>query len=393
MKAAVWHGKRDVRVDEVPDPTIQDPTDAIVRITSTGLCGSDLHLYEPLAPFMQEGDILGHEPMGIVEEVGPGVANLAKGDRVVMPFQIACGSCFMCDRGLQTQCETTQVTSQGKGAPLYGYTKLYGQVPGAQAEYLRVPHADYNPIKVPDGPSDDRFVYLSDVLPTAWQGVEYAEIPEGGTVAVVGVGPIGDMASRIARHRGHRVIAIDLIPERLERVRAFGAETIDLTEHGKNLGDVVRSMTEGRGVDSVIDAVGLEAHGSPVGKVAQQVVGLLPDAVAEKVMQKGGLDRMAALYSAIDMVRRGGTISLSGLYGGTADPMDMLTLFDKQISLRMGQANVKRWVDDIIPLLTDEDPLGVESFATHRLPLDEAPKAYDMFQQKTDGVCKVVFTP
>jgi threonine dehydrogenase-like Zn-dependent dehydrogenase len=393
MKAAVWHGKHDVRVDEVPDPTIQDPTDAIIRITTSGLCGSDLHLYEPLSPFMTEGDILGHEPMGIVEEVGSGVRNLAKGDRVVMPFQISCGSCFMCDRGLQTQCETTQVREHGKGAPLYGYTKLYGQVPGAQAELLRVPHADYNPIKVPEGPSDDRFVYLSDVLPTAWQGVEYADVPAGGTLVVIGVGPIGDMASRIALHRGHRVIAVDLVPERLDRVRAFGAETIDLREHDQDLGEVVRSMTEGRGADSVIDAVGMEAHGSPAGNLAQQMVGLLPDAVAERLMKVGGVDRMAAIYSAVDLVRRGGTISLSGLYGGTADPMDMLTLFDKQIQLRMGQANVKRWVDDILPLLTDEDPLGVETFATHRMPLADAAKAYDMFQKKSDGACKVVFTP
>ena len=393
MKAAVWHGKHDVRVDEVPDPTIQQPTDAIVRITSSGLCGSDLHLYEPLGPFMTEGDILGHEPMGIVEEVGSGVTDLAKGDRVVMPFQISCGDCFMCRQGLQTQCETTQVREHGKGAPLYGYTKLYGQVPGAQAEFLRVPHADYNPIKVPEGPSDDRFVYLSDVLPTAWQGVEYAGVPDGGTLVVLGAGPIGDMASRIALHRGHRVITVDLVPERLERVRKFGAETVDLREHGKDLGDVIREMTGGRGPDSVLDAVGLEAHGSPMGKAAHTMVGLLPDAVAERLMKVGGVDRMAALYSAIDIVRRGGTISLSGLYGGTADPIDMLTLFDKQVQLRMGQANVKRWVDDIMPLLTDEDPLGVDTFATHRLPLTEASRAYEMFQKKTDGTCKVVFTP
>jgi threonine dehydrogenase-like Zn-dependent dehydrogenase len=393
MKAAVWHGKHDVRVDEVPDPTIQDPTDAIVRITTSGLCGSDLHLYEPLSPFMTEGDILGHEPMGVVEEVGPEVGNLAVGDRVVMPFQISCGSCYMCKRGLQTQCETTQVREHGKGAPLYGYTKLYGQVAGAQAEYLRVPHAGYNPIKVPEGPPDDRFVYLSDVLPTAWQGVEYAGLSGGETLVVLGVGPIGDMACRIARHRGHRVIAVDLVPERLDRVRAFGAETIDLRDHSDDLGDVVRGMTEGRGADAVLDAVGLEAHGSPVGGVAHTLVGMLPDAVAEKLMKTGGLDKLAAFYSAVDLVRRGGTLSLSGLYGGTADPIDMLTLFDKQLTLRMGQANVKRWVDDILPLLTDEDPLGVESFATHRMPLAEAGRAYEMFQKKEDGACKVVFTP
>src|SRR4051794_17708098 len=238
MKAVAWHGKRDVRVDTVPDPRIEKPTDAIVRITTTAICGSDLHLYEVLGPFMGEGDILGHEPMGIVEEVGSAITNLAPGDRVVMPFQIACGACFMCGAGLQTQCETTQVREHGMGAALYGYTKLYGQVPGGQAQYLRVPHADYNPIKVPDGPADDRFLFLSDVLPTAWQGVEYAAVPDGGTLVVLGVGPIGDMASRIALHRGHRVIAVDLVPERLDRVRAFGAETIDLRELDDDLGDV-----------------------------------------------------------------------------------------------------------------------------------------------------------
>ena len=215
MRAVTWHGKRDVRVDTVPDPTIEEPTDAIVRITSTGICGSDLHLYEVLGPFMGEGDILGHEPMGIVEEVGSEVTHIAKGDRVVIPFNISCGHCFMCDHGLQSQCETTQVTEQGMGAALFGYTKLYGQVPGGQAEFLRVPQAQYGPIKVPEGPPDDRFVYLSDVLPTAWQAVEYANIPEGGTVAVFGLGPIGDMSTRIAKHRGARVIGIDLVPERI----------------------------------------------------------------------------------------------------------------------------------------------------------------------------------
>src|SRR5687767_10251910 len=204
MKAVTWHGKRDVRVDTVPDPSIQEPTDAIVRITSSGICGSDLHLYEILAPFMGEGDILGHEPMGIVEEVGSAVTDIAPGDRVVIPFQIACGSCFMCGEGLHTQCETTQVREENMGAALFGYTKLYGQVPGAQAEFLRVPQAHFGPIKVPEGPPDDRFVYLSDVLPTAWQAVVYADIPPGGSVAVLGLGPIGQMCARIARHRGDR---------------------------------------------------------------------------------------------------------------------------------------------------------------------------------------------
>ena len=246
MRAVTWHGKRDVRVDTVPDPTIEKPTDAIVRITSTGICGSDLHLYEVLGPFMGEGDILGHEPMGIVEEVGADVTHIAKGDRVVIPFNISCGHCFMCDHGLQSQCETTQVTDQGMGAALFGYTKLYGQVPGGQAEFLRVPQAQYGPIKVPEGPPDDRFVYLSDVLPTAWQAVEYANIPEGGTVAVFGLGPIGDMSTRVAKHKGARVIGIDLVPERIIRARANGIEVLDISDHD-DIAESLRELTDGRG--------------------------------------------------------------------------------------------------------------------------------------------------
>jgi threonine dehydrogenase-like Zn-dependent dehydrogenase len=285
------------------------------------------------------------------------------------------------------------VSDQGMGAALYGYTELYGAVPGAQAELLRVPFADHNPIKVPEGPADDRYVYLSDVLPTAWQAVAYADVPEGGTLLVLGAGPIGDMSARIARHLGHRVIVVDHVPERLDRVRARGAETIDLIEHPDDVGDVVRDVTEGRGADSVVDAVGMEAHGSAPAKYAQSLAGLLPDALAKPFMQKAGVDRLAAVYTAIDAVRRGGTVSLIGVYGGAVDPLPMLTMFDKQLQLRMGQANVRRWVDEILPLLTDDDPLGVDSFATHRLPLEAAPEAYEMFQEKRDGAVKVVFQP
>jgi threonine dehydrogenase-like Zn-dependent dehydrogenase len=393
MKALTWHGKRDVRIDDVPDPAIQEPTDAIVRITTTAICGSDLHLYEVFGPFIEEGSVLGHEPMGIVEEVGSEVSELSPGDRIVIPFQIACGHCFMCDQGLQTQCETTQVREEGMGATLFGYTKLYGNQPGGQAEYLRVPQANYTHIKVPEDHPDERFIYLSDVLPTAWQAVEYAGVPDGGSVTVLGLGPIGDMCARIALHKGYRVIGVDLVPERLERVRARGAEVLDLREHESDLADVIRSMTDGRGTDSVIDAVGLEAHGSPGAKLAQQMTGLLPDAVAEKLMERAGIDRLHAFYLAIDIVRRGGTISLIGVYGGMADPLPMLTIFDKQIQLRMGQANVKRWAGDIMPLLTNGDPLGVESFHTHQVPLAEAPAAYEKFQKKEDGAVKVLLKP
>ncbi|RRQ26743.1 glutathione-dependent formaldehyde dehydrogenase [Rhodococcus sp. Eu-32] len=393
MKAVTWQGKRKVSVDTVPDPKIEKPTDAIIRVTTTNICGSDLHLYEVLGAFMNQGDILGHEPMGIVEEVGSEVTNLQVGDRVVVPFQISCGSCFMCNGGLFTQCETTQVREQGMGAAIFGYSKLYGAVPGGQAQYLRIPQAQNTHVKVPVGPDDSRFVYLSDVLPTAWQSVEYAGIPDGGSVTVLGLGPIGDMAARIAAHKGYRVIGVDRVPERLQRLAARGIEVLNFDEHPKDLGDVIRDRTDGRGTDSVIDAVGMEAHGSPVSKLAHDITGLLPDAIAGPFMQKAGVDRLSAFYSAIDIVRRGGTISLIGVYGGMADPIPMLTLFDKQIQLRMGQANVKKWVDDIMPLLTDDDPLGVDSFATHVLPLDEAPHAYDIFQKKQDGAVKVLLKP
>jgi threonine dehydrogenase-like Zn-dependent dehydrogenase len=394
MKAVTFHGKRDVRVDEVPDPTIEQPTDAIVRVTSSGICGSDLHIYEVLGPFMEEGDILGHEPMGIVEEVGSGVSHIAPGDRVVIPFNISCGHCFMCDQGLFSQCETTQVREQGKGAALLGYTKLYGEVPGGQAELLRVPQAQFGPIKVPHGPPDERFVYLSDVLPTAWQAVDYAAIPDGGTVAVFGLGPIGQMCCRIALRQGAaEVFGIDLVDERLELARRHGVHAIDLRAE-EDIVKTLQELTDGRGPDSVIDAVGMEAHGAPLGKLAHQLAGLLPDVVAEQMIEKGGVDRLSVLHTAVDAVRRGGTISLSGVYGGAVDPMPMMDLFDKQVQLRMGQANVKRWIDDLMPLVEDEaDPLGVEDLASHTLPLDQAPHAYEIFQKKQEGAIKILLTP
>jgi len=394
MKALSWHGVRDVRVDNVPDPSIEAPTDAIIRVTSSGICGSDLHLYEVLGAFLDPGDILGHEPMGIVEEVGSAVPNLRPGDRVVVPFNVSCGHCFMCQHGLMSQCETTQVHEHDTGGSLFGYTKLYGQIPGGQAEFLRVPHADFGPIKVPEGPPDDRFLYLSDVLPTAWQAVEYAHIPDGGSVLVLGLGPIGEMSCRIAQHRGAgKVIGIDLVPERLERARAHGVHALDLEEAGDGIPELVRELTEGRGPDSVIDAVGMEAHGSPTGKIAQRLAGLLPDAAAQKLMLNAGVDRLTALHLAIELVRRGGTVSLSGVYGGAADPMPLMQMFDKQIKLTMGQANVRRWVDQLMPLVSEDDPLGVDSFATHHVPLDQAPQAYEMFQKKEDGAFKVVLNP
>jgi threonine dehydrogenase-like Zn-dependent dehydrogenase len=396
MKALTFHGKRDVRVDDVPEPTIQEPTDAIVRVTSTAICGSDLHLYEVLGMFIEEGDILGHEPMGVVEEVGSAVEQIQPGDRVVVPFNISCGECWMCREKLYAQCETTQVREQDKGASLFGYTKLYGQVPGGQAEYLRVPQAHFGPIKVPEnGAPDERYLFLSDVLPTAWQAVEYAAIPPGGSVAVYGLGPIGQMCARIAGHKGaETVIGIDSVPERLEMARRNGVEAID-SEAVEDLPGAIREMTDGRGPDSVIDAVGMEAHGAPGAEMAQKLTGLLPDKLAAKATEKAAVDRLSALHDAIDTVRRGGTISITGVYGGQLDPLPMMQLFDKGVQIRMGQAHVRRWTDEILPLLSEDagDPLGTGDLTTHQVPLAEAPNAYSMFQKKQDGAIKVVLKP
>jgi threonine dehydrogenase-like Zn-dependent dehydrogenase len=395
MKALTFHGKRDVRIDDVPDPKIEHPTDAVIRVTSTAICGSDLHLYEVLGMFIEEGDILGHEPMGIVEEVGSAVSHIKAGDRVVIPFNISCGECWMCKEKLFAQCETTQVREREKGASLFGYTKLYGEVPGGQAEYLRVPQAQFGPIKVPENSApDERFLFLSDVLPTAWQAVEYAAIPPGGSVAVFGLGPIGQMCARIARYKGaERVFGIDPVAERRTMAGRHEIEALDPEQHS-DISAALRELSNGRGPDSVIDAVGMEAHGAPGAKIAQTLTGLLPDALAAKATEKAAVDRLSALLDCVDSVRRGGTISISGVYGGQLDPLPMMQLFDKGVQIRMGQAHVRRWTDEILPLLEgDEDPLAVDDLTTHQMPLAEAPGAYEMFQKKEDGAIKVVLKP
>ncbi len=393
MKALTWHGPRQVHVENVPDPAIQEPTDAIIRVTSSAICGSDLHLYEVLGPLMDKGDILGHEAMGIVEEVGSEVRRLERGDRVVVPFNISCGNCFMCGYGLFAQCETTQVREYNTGAALFGYTRLYGSVPGGQAELLRVPQAHFGPIKVPREGPDEQFLFLSDVLPTAWQAVEYADIPPGGSVTVLGLGPIGQMAARIARMRDHQVIAVDFVPARIEMARRHDIDVME-TDQFDQVPEAIRDLTDGRGTDSVIDAVGMEAQGSPVSHFAHRLATLLPDALSKPAMERAGVDRLAALLLAIEIVRRGGTISISGVYGGMADPLPMLQLFDKGVQVRMGQAHVKRWIDDLMPLVMDtSDPLGVLDLETHRIPLEQAPDAYRMFQEKRDGAIKVVLDP
>jgi threonine dehydrogenase-like Zn-dependent dehydrogenase len=389
VKAVVWHGKEDVRVDNVPDPIIQEPTDAIVRVTSTAICGSDLHLYAKLSPLMSEGDIIGHEPMGIVEEVGSDVEHISPGDRVVIPFNISCGRCYFCDQKLYSQCENTRdegklaqtvnLLGRGRGASLFGYTHVYGAVPGGQAEYLRVPQGHFGPIKVPEGPPDERFLYLSDVLPTSWQAVAYADIPEGGTVGIWGLGPIGQMCARIAIHLGAgRVIGVDNVPERLAMASRHGVQTVDFSAVD-SVRDVILNLTDGRGVDSAIDAVGMEAGGSLVGSILQST--------------KLQFDRATALRDSMSAVRRGGTLSLTGVYTGPIQAFPLGDLFDMQIQLRMGQANVWQWVEDIVPLLNDDDPLGVEDLKTHEMPLEDAPLGYELFQKKQDGAIKCVLKP
>jgi threonine dehydrogenase-like Zn-dependent dehydrogenase len=393
MKALTWQGKRKVSVETVPDPRIEAPDDAVIKVTSTAICGSDLHLYEVLGPFLTPGDILGHEAMGIVEEVGADAGDLQVGDRVVIPFNISCGSCYMCSRGLFAQCETTQVREYGKGASLFGYTSLYGAVPGGQAEYLRVPHADFGPVKVPHEGPDERWLYLSDILPTAWQAFEYADVPDDGTVAVFGLGPVGQMTTRIARSAGRRVIGIDRVPERLALAAAYGAETVDL-DAVDDVTSAIFDLTDGRGADSTIDAVGMEAHGSPVAKAAIGAVGMLPDALARPLTDRFAIDRLAALQAAIKSARRGGTVSVSGVYGGEVDPMPMMEIFDRGLTMRFGQCHVRRWTDAIRKVLEqDDDVLGVESLATHHPSLEHAPAAYEMFQKKADGCVKVVLKP
>lgn len=393
MKAVTWQGKRNIKVEEVPDPQIQEPTDAIIKVTSAAICGSDLHLYEVLGAYMHKDDVMGHETMGVVEEVGAAVTNLKVGDRVVIPFNISCGSCWMCSRGLFAHCETTQVREQGKGAALFGFSELYGSVPGGQAEYLRVPQAQFGPIKVPDEMTDERFLYLSDILPTAWQGVRYADVEEGGTLAVVGLGPVGQLAARIGRHFGLRVIGLDLVPERLALAKSFGVEVLDINDVDDPASALI-DLTDGRGPDGVMEAVGMEAHGSKLEKAAIQSATLLPDFIAKPFIDKSAVDQLSALRTCFKAARRGGTVSISGVYGGEVDPLPMMEIFDRGLQLRMGQCHVRRWVDEIMPVvLGPGDPLGLETLATHRLPLDAAPDAYEMFQKKTDGCIKVVLKP
>lgn len=388
MKALCWHGANDVRVDNVPDPTIINPRDAIVKITSTAICGSDLHLYDGFIPTMQSGDIMGHEFMGEVVELGSEVKNLKKGDRVVIPFTISCGSCFFCNRDLWSLCDNSNPNAGlaekmfgHSPAGLFGYSHLTGGYAGGQAEYARVPFADVGPLKIPDGLSDEQVLFLTDIFPTGYMAAENCDIQPGDTVAVWGCGPVGQFAIRSAFMLGaDRVIAIDRIPERLQMAAAAKAEIINYEEI--DAGEAVTEMTGGRGPDSCIDAVGMEAHGTGL------------DALYDKAKQAVRLesDRPTALRQAIVACRKGGTVSIPGVYGGFVDKVPLGAAFNKGLTLKMGQTHVHRYLRPLLDRVQkgEIDPSFV---ITHRMKLDEAPHAYEIFKQKKDNCIKVVLKP
>ena len=389
MKALVWHGKEDVRFDTVPDPEIENPNDIVVRITSTAICGSDLHLYNGLMPTMKSGDILGHEPMGIVEEIGDSITKFKKGDRVVVPFTISCGKCWFCEQTLFSLCDNTNPnheqaeTAMGHSpAGLLGFSHMLGGYPGGQAQYLRVPHADVGPIKIESDLPDEKVLFLSDIYPTGYMAAENANIQPGDTVAIWGCGPVGQMAIRSAWLLGAgRVIAIDDVPERLAMARAGKAETIDTTN--ENASERLKEMTKGRGPDSCIDAVGAEAHGT---NALEKVVD------NAKTAMKLSTDRPAALRQAIMACRKGGTLSVPGVYIGLLDKVPFGALMNKGLTVRTGQTHVQRYLAPLLQTIEDGkiDPSFV---VTHQRPLEEGPELFKTFRDKKDGCIKVVLKP
>lgn len=390
MKALCWHGKSDVRIDTVPDPVIIEPTDAIIRITSTAICGSDLHLFNGYQPTMEEGDVLGHEPMGVVVEVGSAVKRLKKGDRVVVPFVIACGSCFFCSKTLFACCDTTNPNAKDaekvmghSPAGLFGFSHLLGGYAGGQAEYLRIPYADVGPIKIESDLPDEKVLFLSDIFPTGYMAAENAEIQPGDVVAVWGCGPVGQMAIQSCwMFSPSKVIAIDRIPERLEMARSKGrAETINFDD--EDVYERLQEITGGRGPDRCIDAVGCEAHGA----------GSL-DAVVDRVKAavKLATDRAHVIREAIYCCRKAGTVSIPGVYVGAVDKMPLGMAMNKGLTLKMGQTHVQRYTKPLLEKIEagEIDPSFV---ITHRLPLAEAPQAYKTFRDREDACIKVVLTP
>lgn len=389
MKALCWHGALDVRVDNVPDPKILNPRDAIVKITSTAICGSDLHIYDGFIPTMQSGDILGHEFMGEIVEVGASVKNLAIGDRVVVPFTIACGSCEFCHRDLWSLCDNSNPNAWlieplygHSPAGLFGYSHFFGGYAGGQAEYVRVPFADTGLFKVPPELTDEQVLFLTDIFPTGYMAAEHCDIKPGHVVAVWGCGPVGQFAIKSAFLLGaERVIAIDRVPERLEMAKNYGgAEVLNYEE--VDVGEAVKEMTGGRGPDSVIDAVGLEAHGTNI------------DYWVDRAKQAVRLetDRPTALRQVIVACSKGGTVSVPGVYGGFLDKVPMGAAFNKGLTFKMGQTHVHRYLKPLIEHIQrgDIDPSFV---ITHTLPLEQAPHGYEIFKQKKDNCIKVVLKP
>jgi threonine dehydrogenase-like Zn-dependent dehydrogenase len=389
MRALTWHGKHDVRVDSVPDPEILNPRDAIIKITSTAICGSDLHLYDGFIPTMMAGDILGHEFMGEVVEVGAR-STLKKGQRVVVPFTISCGSCYHCGKHQYSACENglpadnqdlgQEMYGQPMGA-LFGYSHLTGGHAGGQAEYVRVPFSDVGPIVIPDGIEDDKVLFLSDILPTGWMAAENAEIEPGDTVAVWGCGPVGLFAVQSAFLMGaERVIAIDHFPRRLELARLFGAETINFEE--TDTAAALFEMTGGIGPDAVIDSVGLEAHGFFVDNVLDQI----------KKSTFLGTDRIHSIRQAILACRKGGRVSMPAVYGGFVDKFPLGALMEKGLTLKTGQTHVQHYMPALLNAIMEEK-IDTTFLISHTLPLEQAPQGYKMFHDNQNEVTKVVLKP
>jgi threonine dehydrogenase-like Zn-dependent dehydrogenase len=389
MKATCWHGKNDVRVEEVPDPKILNPRDAIVKITSTAICGSDLHLFDGYVPTMEKGDILGHEFMGEVVETGEGVKNLKEGDRVVVPFPISCGNCFFCQKGLFSLCENSNpnavMAEQMWGhspAGIYGYSHLLGGYAGGQAEYARVPFADFNPIKIPEELPDEKVLFLSDILPTGYMAAENCNIQPGDTIAVWGCGPVGQFAIKSAYLLGaERVIAIDRYPERLQMAREKGG-AVTLNYEEVDVYEALEEMTGDRGPDACIEAVGMEAH-APGVKFAY-------DRVKQAMMLE--TDRPLALRQAIMCCRNGGTVSVPGVFGGFIDKMPFGSIMNRSLTIKTGQTHVQRYMKPLLERIQkgEIDPSYV---VTHHLDLEDAARGYEMFRNKEDDCIKVVLKP
>ena len=390
MKALRWHGKHDIRCETVPDPRIEDARDAIIKVTSCAICGSDLHLYDGFMPGMQSGDIMGHECMGEVVEVGAGAKHALKvGDRVVIPFQITCGECEQCRRGNWSVCERSNRNASlaakvfgHSPAGLFGYTHLTGGYPGGQAEYLRVPYADRTHIKAPSTLTDEQLLFLSDILPTGWQAAVQCDIEETDTVAVWGAGPVGQFAIRAAVLLGaRRVIAIDRVPERLQMAEAGGAIPIDFET--ESVIERLEELTGGKGPEKCIDAVGLEAH-------ASSHLDSMVDRAKQALMLE--TDRAHALREIIYVIRPAGIISMPGVYGGLVDKVPLGALMNKAITIRTGQTHVHRWSEDLLRRI-EEGEIDPTFVITHEVPLEEGPAMYDTFLKKADGCVKVVLRP